>query len=1145
METDLNSATGKLKPMTRQAAAEIAPASDEGELALKRMKLPDGLVASLWAAEPMLANPVAFNLDERGRVFVAETYRYRSSVLDIRDYMWALEDELTNRTIADQSASILKHFGPEGVKALSVESERVRLLEDTDHDGKADRSTLFAEGFNSPLDGIASGVLAHRGKVYFTNIPSLWLLEGETPAGAASKRTELSRGYGVRFNFTGHDLHGLTLGPDGKIYFSVGDRGAHAEAKDGSVVDSPDTGSVFRCNPDGSQLEIFASGLRNPQSLLFNEFGDLFTGDNDSDQGDEERLVHIVENGDSGWRIGYQHAPLGKAGVWNIEKMWYPRFPNQPAFLLSPICNIEDGPSGIAYYPGTGLNETYRGTIFITHFKGSIPRSGIYSYNVKPSGATYAIADAKPFLTSALPTDVKFGPDGKLYYSDWAEGWPKSKRGRIYTISDPTHVNDPLVQETQKLLASDFTQKSPPDLATLLAHADWRVRLEAQYTLAERGAAGLPTLAEVATKASASPLARRHALWGLGQVAVKNRAALAPLPGLLHDADSEVRAQAAKLLGDHHVADAANALTTLLADVSSTERVKFFAAQSLGKLARRESTPALIAALRANDDKDNYLRHALVMGLVGSNDLPALTAAIGDESRAVRIGVLLTLRRLGRPEVARFLEDRDPFLVAEAARAINDAPINAALPALARFIENPPVLPGLAPSAAPSANSNPAAQANAPSFSLEEAFMLRVLNANFRLGTPAHAEALAKYATRADAPAALRAEAIAQLAAWPKPLARDRIVGIFRPLTPATRDATVAKTALTHSMNSLLAVTTPAPVQAAAIDAITSLGIPGVADTVFALLSNPEQSGEARANALAVLEHFKDPRLGEAIRIAGESDSSALRLAALPIAGRFAPEAAAPVLAKLVAQGNVAEQKAAFRALGSLRHPLADSLLADQLRLLAAGQVAPAAQLELVDAATQREDPVIKQLLAERTEKLNQSTDPLAAFRVALEGGSAARGGRLFHQHPVLACVRCHKAGPDGGDAGPNLAGAGLKYSREYLLESIVKPSAKIAPGFETAVVTLKSGAVQAGTVSAEDATTLTMKLADNSVVTLKKSDFAKRETAPSSMPEIFAQILTKSQLRDLVEFLSTLKGQSTERPSDQPRAMRNVVVTP
>jgi len=560
--------SGKILNMgSRVATAEIAPASNEGEQALMRMKLPPGLVATLWAAEPMLANPVAFNFDEKGRLFVAETYRYRSSVLDIRDYMWTLEAELANRTLEDQAAAIARHFGPDGVKELSIESERVRLLEDTDRTGVATKSSLYAEGFNSPLDGIASGVLARRGSVYFTSIPSVWKFTGEQKA---ETRTEISRGYGVRFNFTGHDLHGLTFGPDGKLYFSNGDRGAHAKGPDGSLADTPDEGAVYRCNPDGTQLEVFARGLRNPQSLAFTENGDLLTGDNDCDKGDEERLVHVVEGGDSGWRVGYQHPFLGRDNPWLAEKLWQPRTKDTAAYLLSPICNIEDGPSGIAYYPGTGLNDSYRGSLFITHFKGSVAKSGIYTYNVKPKGAGYAIADSKPFLQSALPTDVKFGPDGRLYTSDWADGWPKSKRGRIYAISDPQHAKDALVLETQKLIAQDWTKASVSELSALLAHPDQRVRQEAQFTFAERGAASIAPLTTLASTPSASPTpqpgsaaapgrtyARLHAIWALGQLAPKNPAALDPLRKLVRDTDPEVRAQAIKVLGDARDASSA------------------------------------------------------------------------------------------------------------------------------------------------------------------------------------------------------------------------------------------------------------------------------------------------------------------------------------------------------------------------------------------------------------------------------------------------------------------------------------------------------------------------------------------------------------------------------------------------------------
>lgn len=1093
---------------TRVPEPEIAPASNEGLQALERMKLPSGLKASLWAAEPMLANPVAFNFDEQGRIFVAETYRYRSSVLDIRDYLWMLEDDLATRTIEEREKVIAKNFGAEGAKELAIESEILRVLEDTDHDGKADRSGVYASGFNSMLDGIASGVLARRGDVWFTNIPSLWKFTGRDKA---ETREEVSRGYGVRFNYTGHDFHGLAFGPDGKLYYSIGDRGAHVKTKEGGVVSVPDTGSVFRSNPDGSQLELFAYGLRNPQSLLFTENGDLFTGDNDSDQGDEERLVHIVEGGDSGWRVGYQFAPLGNAGVWNSEKMWHVRHPEQATFFLPPVAIIEDGPSGVAYYPGTGLNSSYKGSIFITHFKGSIARSGIYDYKLKPDGAGYEIADAKPFLTSALPTDVRFGPDGRLYYSDWAEGWPKSKKGRIYAIEDPAHVSDPIVKETQKIIASDFTRKTPAELAKLLEHADWRVRLEAQFTLAERGADSIPILTKAAQSTSGNPLARLHGVWGLGQLGAAHAAALAPVRELLRDADAEVRAQSAKVLGEHRVTAASADLVAALKDENN--RVKFFAAQSLGKLKRADAAPALIEALRQNDDQDEVLRHGLVMGLVGSNNLDALSKASADSARAVRMGVLLAYRRLGSAEIARFLKDTDRHIVREAARAINDAPIDEALPALAALSTNPID---------------------------DESVMVRVLNARFRLGRAEDATALANYAARNEAPENLRTEAISQLTFWPKPPARDRIEGVYRPLAVDTRDASVARDALTAALPQILRVDNPESVKIAALTALYGFDGAKAGDVLVQVVRDPKQPGDARAAALKVLGKIDDSRLGDLVTIAGQSESPPLRLAALPIAARISPDAAAPLLARLVNVGDAEEQRAAYRTLADFKHPTADQILIGQLKQLAAGKIPVGAQLELLDAGAKRSNPTIKQLLADREAAIAASVNPLAPYLVTLEGGNANRGRRIFYSQPVMACVRCHSLGSGGADAGPNLAMIGAKQDRTYLLESIVKPNAKIAPGFDSIVLTLNSGGMVGGVVAEEKADSISLRNADGKVTVVKKADIKLREGAPSSMPEIYGAVLTKTELRDLVEFMASLTepAEDTE-PGNVPRALR------
>ncbi len=1098
---------GKLRPEPRRAEAEIASASDEGQLALARMKLPAGLTATLWAAEPMLANPVAFNFDERGRMFVTETHRYRSSTLDIREYMWTLEDDLANRNQADFMASIRKNFGEAGVKDLSKESERVSLIEDTNGDGVADKSTVYADNFRSPIDGIASGVLARHGEVWFTNIPALWHFTGQQKA---ETRTELLRGFGLRFNFTGHDMHGLIFGPDGRIYFSIGDRGASVPTKEGTQVEAPDTGSVFRCYPDGSHFELFATGLRNPQSLLFNEFGDLFTGDNDCDQGDEERLVHIVENGDSGWRIGYQHAPRGNAGPWNAERLWRPRYPSQPAYLLPPICNIEDGPSGVAYYPGTGLTPDYAGKIFITHFKGTIARSGIYTYKLKPNGASYSVVEAAPFLTNALPTDVRFGPDGRLYYSDWAEGWPKSKRGRIYAMFDPARVNDPLVKSTQQLIAADYSKKSDADLATLLAHADWRVRLEAQYALATRGTAGLSVLSSVASKADSSPLARRHAVWGLGQLAAKTPEAITALRSVLKSTDDEARAQAIKLLGDYRDQASADAIIAALADPAP--RVKFFAAQSLGKLRHTAAAAALFDAVRANNDADAYLRHALVMGLVGCATPAQLTTVKADESRAVRLAAVLALRRLTDAGVAVFLSDSDRLIVREAAEAINDAPIPAAFPALAAFVGQP--------------------VGNEP-------IMLRALNARFRLGTSADAVALARYAVRADAPEALREEALTLLSLWPKPPARDRLVGVFRPLADKTRDSSVVAEALAPQLASLLSSTSPEALQTATLEVISALKLQSALPSVRTVISSEAASGALRTAALRTLDKLGDPQLADSIALALASNSAELRLAALPLSTRLHPETAVVTLASLLDKGTQPEQRAALTTLGGLAQPEADTILAAQLEKLAAGQVQAGVQVELLEAAALRPSPAVKQLLANRDEALAKDSDPLAAFRVSLEGGNAKKGRSLFYYHPVLACIRCHSAEADGGgEAGPKLVGIGAIKTHEYILESIVKPNAKIAAGFDTQVITSKSGAVTAGTFVSEDADQVTLRDGDGKSLVVKKTDIANRSAAPSSMPEIFGTILTKAELRDLVEYVASLKTMPSAKDAPQIRAL-------
>lgn len=590
----------------------LAPASGEGVARIKQFKLPPELHVDLWASEPMLANAVAFSVDEQGRVWTSETYRYRTSVLDIRHYMFMLEDDLASRRLEDRLSNIRKWFGPEGEKQLSRETEVVRLLEDTQRVGHADKSTVVIDGLNSPLDGIASGILARHGEVWLTDIPSLWKFSPSSSAEMDQSGTKIRRpnhsataalassprvhtnytaealltGFGIRFSFTGHDLHGLKLGPDGRLYFSCGDRGTHVETQEGTVIDLPDEGAVFRCEPDGSHLEVFARGLRNPQELAFDEFGNLFTGDNDSDQGDRERWEYVVEGGDYGWRVGYQHAPLGNAGPWNMERLWVPSFAGQAAYIIPPIANIGDGPSGLVYDYGTCLPKSLRHRFLLADFKGTSSRSGIYSILNRPFGAGFQMIAHDTFIWNVLVPDVDFGPDGSIWFSDWHEGWPKSNKGRLYRAYFPEVTSDPIVAETARLLKEGMKGRETVEQLRLLGHPDMRVRQEAQFA---RAANGTNALALLMTEAIVSPddQARVHCLWAIDQVirpVSKDREAdvLASLIPLVHGTNNEVAVQAVRVLSEAHLGEMNPVLIELL--TNPNPRLRYFSLMGIAKL---------------------------------------------------------------------------------------------------------------------------------------------------------------------------------------------------------------------------------------------------------------------------------------------------------------------------------------------------------------------------------------------------------------------------------------------------------------------------------------------------------------------------------------------------------------------------------
>ncbi len=515
-QTDPSPAGAPPTPANRRSPGQptttrIPGLSPAAERAAKALSLAPGFEAGLFASEPLLANPVAFCIDEKSHVLVCETFRLKRGVEDNRDHLDWIDDDLAATTVEDRLAFFQKHLQG-NLDRFRQHQDRIRIIQDRDRDGRADRASVFAEGFNDVLEGPGAGILSWRGTVYYACVPRLWAFRDDDGDGKVDKRKALFDGFGVHVAFFGHDLHGLQLGPDGRLYFSMGDRGLNVETH-GARLEYPDTGSVLRCELDGSNLEVVATGLRNPQDLVFDDTGNLFTGDNNSDSGDLARWIHVVPGADYGWRMAYQYLP--DRGPWNRESMWDADNIRRPAFVLPPVANIGDGPAGLAYYPGTGMSSDYRGNFFMCDFRGQPGLSGVRTFKLKPRGASFELIDPELFVWNCLPTDIQFGPDGSLFVLDWVEGWSGTGKGRIFRVWHTKGMESKAAKEVSAILRIDLAEAEPEQLSRLLAHPDRRLRHEAQFQLARNF--DIKSLAQVA-HTSQIQLARLHAVWGLGQI---------------------------------------------------------------------------------------------------------------------------------------------------------------------------------------------------------------------------------------------------------------------------------------------------------------------------------------------------------------------------------------------------------------------------------------------------------------------------------------------------------------------------------------------------------------------------------------------------------------------------------------------------
>lgn len=1076
--------------------------------------LADGLQLSLWASDSLAPDPVAMSIDDQGRVYLTRTVRQKNSEFDIRGYRQWMTSSIALQSVEDRRAFLHKTFDPAKSKEnewlkdlngdgshdwrdLAVEKEEVWRLEDTNNDGIADKAMRVLSDFYDEVSDIAGGLLVRAEDVFLALAPDMWRLRDTNGDGVLDQKTSISHGYGVHIGFSGHNMSNPIEGPDGKIYWNMGDIGSNITTKEGVNHKRSNEGIIARSNPDGSDFEVFAGGLRNTHEFVFDEYGNLISSDNDGDHpGESERLVHVVEGSDAGWRSNWQYGKYtdpknNSYKVWMDEKLYKPRWDGQAAYIIPPIQNFHNGPTGMVYNPGTALGSAWKNKFFLVEFVGNPARSPIWSFGLKPKGASFELDGEKNILTGLLPTGIRFGPDGALYVADWINGWDTKNYGRVWKLDVTADKNDlkDLRTETKRLMTLNYASQTPETLYGLLMNPDMRIRLKAQFELVKRGAAGAAQLGK-AIDQKTNQLARVHGVWGMGQLARQDKTYGKSLTALLTDSDLEIVAQAAKVIGDANMADAGFQLAPLLA--SKNPRVQFYSAQALGRIKHNAAVEPLLTMLKANHDDDVYLRHAAVMALSRIGNENAMVALANNPDKSLRIAAVLVLRRLKSEKVSLFLKDSDEYIVAEAARAINDdESIPTALPALAATLSDARFT--------------------------SEPLLRRAINANLRVGGTEQLERVIAFAKRKDIAKPLQAEALATLGTWAQPSEMDRVDGRYRGVID--RNATLVRTIVQPHISELLDSSDPATLVAAS-QMVSNLEITSALDRL-AKLQQESGSAEVRGAALSALSSLKYNGLESAMK-RGMNDADAdVRTVALGLMkGQNLSTAALNDIAKTIFdKGSEKEQQQLLQVLGTMSVANTEPILASLIDRMAAKKLSPSLALELGEAVDATKSPTLIAKLA----PVRSTGGGVADYQDALFGGNRQLGRRYFMTNSAAQCVRCHAIGGQGGEVGPSLTNIGNVLTRDQILQALIEPSARLSPGYGSVMLTLKDGQSVSGVLMQESDHELLLKTSEAEPLKIVVSRIAKRENLPSSMPPM-GYIMSKREIRDMVEFLVNLK---------------------
>jgi putative membrane-bound dehydrogenase-like protein len=482
---NLNAASGKY--LTSLFAQLSDDDKHDPKYAVGSLNVAPGLEATLFAAEPMLTNPTDIDVDARGRVWVCEAYNYRPAV---------------------------------NGNPTRKEGDRIVILEDTNGDGKADVTKVFYQdpSIESPL-----GIWVQGNKVIVSDSPNVWVLTDENGDDKADKKELLFTGIGGEQH--DHGMHTFVFGPDGKWYFNFGNAGEQLLDKDKNPVIDIVTGKainkqnfkqgmVFRCDPDGKNVELLGQNFRNNYEVAVDSYGTLWQSDNDDDGNKGVRINYVMEGGN----YGYTDELTGAGWQANRENI-EPEIPrrhwhlNDPGVVPNLLQTGAGSPTGIIVYEGKLLPEVFRNQVIHCDAGPNVVRS----YPVQKDGAGYK-AEIVNVLEGARdqwfrPADVCVAPDGSLIIADWYDpgvGGHQAgdqNRGRVYRVAPP---NSPYTMPKVDVSTTDGAIEALQSPNMAIRYAGWQ-KLREMDKKAEKALAKL-------YKSSDNPRMQARALWLLSKL---------------------------------------------------------------------------------------------------------------------------------------------------------------------------------------------------------------------------------------------------------------------------------------------------------------------------------------------------------------------------------------------------------------------------------------------------------------------------------------------------------------------------------------------------------------------------------------------------------------------------------------------------